>query len=124
MIVAYVQAFSLAKGIAYKRGYEIDSSQELIGLGVANFVGSIFQSFPVTGCLGQTAVNDDIGAQTGLAGVATTGAVMLVLLFLTPVVELMPLTVLAAIVISFVLKMFVSTIQRVTIQQIALQRNQ
>jgi len=109
VIVGYVQSFSIAKRIAYKRGYEIDSSQELIGLGVANLVGSIFQSFPVTGAMRQSAVNDEIGAETGIAGVATTAVVLIVLLLLTPVFELMPLTVLAAIVISFVLGMFVST---------------
>ena len=108
VIVGYVQSFSIAKAIAYKRGYEIDSSQELIGLGVANIVGSMFQSFPVTGAMGQSAVSDDIGAQTGMAGVVTTVVVIIVLLFLTPIFEYMPLTVLAAIVISFVLGMFVS----------------
>ena len=109
VIIGYVQSFSIAKRIAYKRGsYEIDSSQELIGLGLANIVGSMFQSFPVTGAMGQSAVNDDIGAETGLANLVTTLVVILVLLFLTPVFEYMPLAILAAIVISFVLGMFVS----------------
>lgn len=119
VIVGYVQSFSIAKRIAYKRGYEIDSSQELIGLGVANIVGSIFQSFPVTGAMGQSAVNDDIGAETGIAGIATSLVVLIVLLFLTPVFELMPLAVLAAIVISFVLGMFVSTVSSIHAQCIS-----
>jgi len=47
------------------------------------------------------------GAETGIASVVTGLVVMCVLLFMTPVFEFMPLTVLAAIVISFVLGMFV-----------------
>jgi len=106
VIVGFVQSFALSKHFAYKHGYEINSARELIGLGMANLVGGMFQSYPVTACLGQSAVNDGVGAQTGIASMVTGVVVMFVLLFLTPVFEKMPLTVLAAIVISYVLGMF------------------
>jgi SulP family sulfate permease len=109
VVVGFVQAVAIAKGLAYKYSYEIDSSQEMIALGLSNLVGSMFQSFPVTGAFGQTAVNDDIGAQTGLANVVTAAVVLVVLLFLTPFFSKTPLAVLAAIVISSVLIMFVSS---------------
>ena len=105
-----MQSIAIAKRLAYKHSYEIDSSQELIALGMATLVGGAFQSYPVTGALGQSAANDEIGAQTGLASVVTGVVVLFVLLFLTPVFEKMPLTVLASIVISFVLGMFVSRV--------------
>jgi sulfate transporter 4 len=108
VIVGFVQSISIAKRLAYKHGDEIDSSQELIALGMANLVGGAFQSYPVTGALGQSAANDDTGAQTGLASVVTAAVVLIVLLFLTPVFENIPMAVLAATVISFVLGMFVS----------------
>lgn len=108
VIVGFVQSIAIAKRLAYKHSYEIDSSQELIALGMANLVGGAFQSYAVTGTLGQSAANDDTGAQTGLASVVTAAVVLIVLLFLTSVFELMPLAVLAAVVISFVLSMFVS----------------
>jgi len=109
VIVGFVQSIAVTKRIAYKRGYDIDSSQELISLGMANLVGGMFQSYPVSGAIGQSAVSDDVGAETGIASVVTGIVVMMVLLFLTSVFELMPLSVLAAIVISFVLGMFVSS---------------
>jgi MFS superfamily sulfate permease-like transporter len=108
VIVGFVQSIAIAKRLAYKHGYEIDSSQELIALGMANLLGGALQAYPVTGALGQSSANDDIGAQTGLSSVVTGVVVLLVLLFITPVFEKMPLCVLAAIVISFVLGMFVS----------------
>jgi MFS superfamily sulfate permease-like transporter len=109
VIVGFVQAIAIAKRLAYKHSYEIHSSQEMIALGMSNLVGGMFQSFPVTGALGQTAANDDVGAQTGLANVITAVVVLLVLLFLTPFFSKTPLAVLAAIVISSVLIMLVST---------------
>jgi SulP family sulfate permease len=109
VVVGFVQAVAIAKRMAYKYCYEIDSSQEMIALGMSNLVGAMFQSFPVTGAFGQTAVNDDVGAQTGLANVVTAAVVLLVLLFLTPFFSKTPLAVLAAVVISSVLIMFVSS---------------
>lgn len=105
MIVGFVQSFALSKQIAYKHGYEISSARELVGLGMANIVGGMFQSYPATAGMGQSAVNDGVGAQTGVASMVTGVVVMFVLLFLTPVFEKLPLTVLAAIVISYVIGM-------------------
>lgn len=94
VIVGFAQAISISKRLAYKHGYEIDPSQELISLGIACLVGGMFQSYPTTGCLGQSAVNDEVGAKTGVSSVVTSLFVMMVLLFLTPVFEKMPLAVL------------------------------
>jgi Sulfate permease family len=107
VIVAFVQSFAIAKRMAYKHGYEVDANQELMALGIANFIGAMFQSYPTTGALGQSAINESVGAQTGLSSCVTAAAVMCVLLFLTPVFEYMPLAALGAIVISYVLGMFV-----------------
>ena len=49
VIVGFMESIAIAKTLASKHKYEIDSSKELIGLGMANFVGSVFQSYPVTG---------------------------------------------------------------------------
>ena len=111
VIVSFVQSIAISKRFAYKHGYEIDSSQELISLGMANLIGSVFQASPTTGAIGQSAVNDEIGAVTGVASFVTGLLVMVVLLFLTSVFEKMPLCVLAAIVLAFVTGMFVSCIQ-------------
>jgi len=108
VIVGFVQSIAISKRIAYRRGYDdIDPSQEFVAMGMANLIGGMFQSFPTSGAMGQSAVNDEIGAETGIASIITGLVVMIVLLVLTPVFEYMPLAVLAAIVISFVLGMFV-----------------
>lgn len=102
-IVGFMESIAIGKQLASKHKYEIDSSVELIGLGMSNFVGAIFNAFPVTGSFSRSAVNNESGAQSGISGMVTATIVALVLLFLTPVFEKMPLCVLAAIVISGVL---------------------
>lgn len=106
VIVGFVNSFSVSKKMSYRHGYEINSSLEFVSLGLSNLIGSMFQSFPVTGTIALSFINDEIGAQTGIASIITGILTMLVLLFLTRVLELLPLSILAAIVISFVAPMF------------------
>lgn len=67
-LIAFMEAISVAKAIEVNhKEYEIDPNQELVALGTANIIGSLFQSYPTTGGLSRTAVNDQSGAKTGVA---------------------------------------------------------
>lgn len=98
-VVAYMEAFSVAKAIeAKRRNYKVRPNQELIALGAANIVGSLFQSYPVTGGFSRSAVNEQSGAQTPLASLISAALVALTLLFLTPLFYHLPHAILAAII--------------------------
>ncbi|KAH1038711.1 hypothetical protein J1N35_040454 [Gossypium stocksii] len=103
--VAILESVGIAKALAAKNGYELDSNQELFGLGAANVLGSFFSAYPTTGSFSRSAVNHENGAKTGLAGVITGIVMCCALLFLTPVFEYIPLCALAAIVISAVISL-------------------
>lgn len=105
-LVGYMESIAIAKSIANRRQYKIDSNQELIGLGMANVGGAFFQSFPVTGGLSRTAVNDQAGAETPLAAIISAGLVALTVAFLTPLFYYLPQAVLAAIIIVAVSSLF------------------
>ncbi|MFT5833914.1 MAG: SulP family sulfate permease [Cognaticolwellia sp.] len=103
-LIAFMEAISVGKAIQAKhKNFEIDPNQELIALGLANIVGSLFKSFNVTGGFSRSAVNDQAGAKTGLAGVISAGLIVLTLLFLTPLFYYLPTAVLASIIIVAVL---------------------
>jgi len=88
-IVGFMESIAIGKQLASKHKYEIDSSLELIGLGMANFLGAMFNCYPVTGSFSRSAVNNESGAQSGISGMVTATIVGLVLLFVTPVFEKM-----------------------------------
>ncbi|TNE66984.1 MAG: solute carrier 26 family protein [Bacteroidetes bacterium] len=99
-LVGFMESFAVAKAIQSKRrNYQVDANQELIGLGAANFGAAFFQGYPVTGGFSRTAVNDQAGAQTGLAGIISAALIVLTLLFLTPLFYFLPNAVLAAVII-------------------------
>ena len=98
-LIAFMEAISVAKAIEEKhRLNEVRPNQELIALGLANVVGSLFQSYPTTGGFSRTAVNDQAGANSTLASFISAAIVGLTLLFLTPLFYYLPNTVLAAII--------------------------
>jgi len=103
LFVSFMESIAVAKMIAGKEKYRVDSNQEFIGLGLANFVGSFFMSYPVTGGFSRTAVNYQAGARTGLASLFAAAVVILALLFLTPFFHFLPKAVLAAIVLVAVM---------------------
>jgi len=96
--VAFMESVAVAKAIAAKHRYKIDANRELVGLGLANVAGALFRGYPVTGGFSRSAVNDQAGARTPLAGLVTAVLIGLTLLFLTDLFYFLPRAVLAAIV--------------------------
>ncbi len=97
--IAFLEAISVAKAIEIKHtDYKVVPNQELIALGLGNFIGAFFQTYPATGGFSRTAVNDQAEAHTQLASLISAAVVALTLLFLTPVFYFLPKAVLAAII--------------------------
>lgn len=97
-LLGFMEAISVAKAMASRTGQRIDPDQELVGQGLANIIGSFFQSFPVAGSFSRSAVNLQAGARTGISSLVTFGTVWLVLLFFTPLLYHLPKSVLAAVI--------------------------
>ncbi len=97
-LVGFMESIAVAKAMAAKHKYDVDANQELIGLGLANIGGALFQAYPTTGGFSRTAVNDQSGAKTGLASIISAAVIGLTLLFLTPLFYYLPNAVLAAVI--------------------------
>ena len=102
-LLGFMEAISIAKAMAAKSGQRLDPNQELIGQGLANMFGALGQSYPVSGSFSRSAVNFQAGAITGLSSVFTSLAVVVALLFLTPLLYYLPQSVLAAVIMMAVL---------------------
>ncbi|HEU5136686.1 MAG TPA: SulP family inorganic anion transporter [Steroidobacteraceae bacterium] len=74
---------------------------ELFATGAANAAGALLGSMPAGGGMSQTAVNRMVGARTQVSGLVTAAMTLLTMLFLAPLLGLMPHAVLAGIVIVY-----------------------
>ena len=70
-LIGFLESVAIAKAFARKNKYKVDPSQELIALGLANFLGSFCSAYPVTGSFSRTAVNSISGVATPLGGKRT-----------------------------------------------------
>lgn len=102
-LVGFMEAVSIAKAMAAKTKQRIDPNQELLGQGFSNIVGSLSQSFPVSGSFSRSAVNLNAGAVSGMSNVFTGLIVLVTLLFLTPLLYHLPQAVLAAVIMMAVI---------------------
>jgi len=98
-LLAYIESVSSAKTMALKNGYKINPRQELLALGLVNLATAFGQSYPVSGGLSQTAVNDKAGAKTPISLIFASIAIGLCLILLTGLLKNLPNVVLACIVI-------------------------
>lgn len=105
-LVSFAETYSVGKAISSHTKQKVDVNQEFIGQGLANFIGSFFQSYPVSGSFSRTAINFATGAKTGISSAITSLSVILALLFLTPLFTFIPKAALAGLVISAVLLLF------------------
>ncbi|CAN5874331.1 sulfate permease [soil metagenome] len=75
------------------------SNMELIAQGIANIVSPLFGGMPATGAIARTATNIKSGGRTPVAGIVHALTLLLITLFFGRWAELIPLSVLAAIVL-------------------------
>jgi len=105
-LVSFAETYSVGKAISAETKQKVDVNQEFVGQGMANLIGSFFQSYPVSGSFSRTAINFASGAKTGISSVISSFSVIIALLFLTPLLTHIPKAALAALVISAVLTLF------------------
>ena len=98
-LMAFVESIASARAFVAHKDPPINANRELFALSVANLAGGVFQSLPAGGGTSQTAVNNTAGARSQLAELVTAGFVILVLLFLAPLIGLMPQATLGAVVV-------------------------
>jgi len=76
-----------------------NSNTELIAQGAANIVVPFFGGIPATGAIARTMANINNGGRTPVAGMVHAVILLLVLLFMGPLVGLIPMPCLAAVLI-------------------------
>ncbi|WP_430420517.1 SulP family inorganic anion transporter [Methylibium petroleiphilum] len=98
-MLSLTEAVAIARAIALKSGQRIDSSQEFIGQGLANVVGSFASSYVSSGSFTRSGVNHTAGAKTPLAPVFSALFLVLTLVALAPLVRYLPIASMAAILL-------------------------
>jgi high affinity sulfate transporter 1 len=99
-LVSFADTSVLSRTFAIRGGYRVDPNQELVALGAANVAAGFFQGFSVSSSSSRTPVAEAAGAKTQVTGLVGALAIALMLLFFPNLVQNLPDSALAAVVIS------------------------
>src|SRR5699024_7493495 len=80
-------------------GDKHDSNTELIAQGVANMATPLFGGIPATGAIARTMANINNGGKTPVAGMVHAVVLLLILLFLMPLAQYIPMACLAGVLV-------------------------
>jgi SulP family sulfate permease len=87
---------TVADGIT---GDRQNSNTELIAQGAANIITPLFGGIPVTGAIARTMTNINNGGRTPIAGIVHAVVLLLILLFLVPLTQHIPMACLAGVLV-------------------------
>ncbi len=98
--LGFLELISIAKSQENLQDqYKVRANQEFLALGFSNMAGSLFGGFAAAASFSRSAINHDNGANTPLANIISSGLMVLVLLYLTPLFYDLPIAVLASIIV-------------------------
>ncbi len=99
-LVSFADTSVLSRSYAARTGTYVDPNQEMVGLGAANLAAGFFQGFPISSSSSRTPVAEAAGARTQLTGVVGAVSMALLLVAAPDLLEYLPTTALAAVVIA------------------------
>jgi high affinity sulfate transporter 1 len=100
-LMSFTETIAAGRAFAVPRDPPINANRELVATGLANIGGALLGAMPAGGGTSQTAVVRTVGGQSQKASLVTASAALATMLFLAPLLGLMPNATLAAVVIVY-----------------------
>lgn len=98
-ILGLTEAVSIARSVATQSRQRIDTTQEFIGQGLSNVVGSFFSCYAASGSFTRTGVNYTAGARTPAAAVFAAVFLAMMILLIAPVTAYLPIPAMAGVLL-------------------------
>jgi len=99
-LVSFADTSALSRTYAARLRTPVDPNQEMVGLGIANLAAAFFQGFPISSSSSRTPVAEAAGAKTQVTGVVGAIAIAVLLMLAPQLMQNLPHTALAAVVIA------------------------
>jgi SulP family sulfate permease len=90
---------SISRAVATRSGQRIDASQEFVGQGLSNVVGSFFSSYAGSGSFTRSGINFEAGARTPLSAIFAALALVLIVLLIAPLTAYLPIAAMGGVIL-------------------------
>ena len=105
-LVSFADTSVLSRTYAARSGASVNPNQEMVALGAANLAAGLFQGIPVSSSSSRTPVAEAAGAKSQVAGIVGAVAVALLLVTAPQLLQYLPGSALAAVVIASAIGLF------------------
>ncbi|ORX93293.1 hypothetical protein K493DRAFT_330179 [Basidiobolus meristosporus CBS 931.73] len=97
-IMGFVISAAITKTYAIQHNYSVSPNRELVALGVANIVGSLFQTWPAFGSVARSKLNNQVGGRSQLSGLMTGVIGLVAVSYFLPSLRYLPKAVLSSLI--------------------------
>ncbi|MGK0272213.1 MAG: SulP family sulfate permease [Cocleimonas sp.] len=98
-LLGLIEAVSISRSISSKSDQRVNSSQEFIGQGMSNLVGSFFSCYAGSGSFTRSGVNYEAGAKTPLSAILAAVFLVLIVLLVAPLTAYLPIAAMGGVVL-------------------------
>jgi len=98
-LLGLIEAVSISRAVATKSNQRINSSQEFVGQGMSNIVGSFMSSYAGSGSFTRTGINYESGAKTPLSAIFAALALMVIVLLIAPLTAYLPIAAMGGVIL-------------------------
>lgn len=98
-LLGLIEAVSISRAIATKSNQRIHSSQEFIGQGLSNIVGSFFSSYAGSGSFTRSGINYSAGAKTPMSAIFAAVFLMVIILLIAPLTAYLPVAAMGGVIL-------------------------
>ena len=98
-LIGLLEAVSIGRAFAYRTNTRFDANREIVGQGLSNIVGSLFQAYPGSGSFTRSGINYESGAKTPMSAIFAAIFLFVILLLFAPLVAHIPIPGLAGLIL-------------------------
>jgi len=98
-LLGLIEAVSISRAVATKSNQRINASQEFIGQGLSNMVGSFFSSYAGSGSFTRSGINYSAGAKTPMSAIFAAMILMVIVLAIAPLSAYLPKAAMGGIIL-------------------------
>jgi SulP family sulfate permease len=98
-LLGLIEAVSISRAVATRSNQRIDASQEFVGQGMSNIVGSFLSSYAGSGSFTRSGINYEAGAKTPLSAIFAALALMIIVLLIAPLMGYLPIASMGGVIL-------------------------
>lgn len=98
-LLGLIEAVSISRAIATRSDQRVDSSQEFIGQGMSNIVGSFFSCYAGSGSFTRSGINYEAGARTPLSAIFAAFFLLIIVLLIAPLTAYLPIAAMGGVIL-------------------------